>query len=359
MGSIEPTLTSVAPISWPEACFIYYYTHGTVTLDGMSRGLNFGQEYHEAYKLDINERIAFFKHKYDLISTGTYSKGKKKYIGTRSPRRCRFCKRDESKITFHDEAHAIPEFLGNRQLILLDECDDCNEFFSNNLEDHLDKYTKPFRTIAQIQGKKKIPSYRSFDKSNRIEVKETFQIIAKEGSEFVTHHEDRNEIDLSFDIEPHIPAAVYKAFVKIAISIIETYDELDGFKHTINWIRNSDHSKMLMSPITLLETFIPGPRPIDSVVVWLFRRRKIEQIPYSIFVLAIGNFIYQLKVPSHHDASHGKTVEYPNPFFPSPFEENWQYGKPRFRSVNLSECQKEASKKTITMHYDDKQEQTV
>jgi hypothetical protein len=39
------------------------------------------------------------------------------------------------------EAHAFPEFIGNRELISNYECDICNERFSRTIEDHLAKYT--------------------------------------------------------------------------------------------------------------------------------------------------------------------------------------------------------------------------
>lgn len=76
--------------------------------------------------MTIADRIAFFENNFDLIGVGTYSRGDKRFISDGDVRLCRFCQKNEKETTFRNESHAIPECLGNHQLILLDECDDCN-----------------------------------------------------------------------------------------------------------------------------------------------------------------------------------------------------------------------------------------
>ena len=50
-----------------------------------------------------------------------------KIIGNKSPRYCRFCRRYEGKTAFRKKAHVIPQGFGNRYLISLEQCDDCNQ----------------------------------------------------------------------------------------------------------------------------------------------------------------------------------------------------------------------------------------
>ncbi|MEX6156050.1 HNH endonuclease [Providencia hangzhouensis] len=38
------------------------------------------------------------------------------------------------ETSFNKEAHAISEALGNKSIILNEECDNCNEFFDKNIE---------------------------------------------------------------------------------------------------------------------------------------------------------------------------------------------------------------------------------
>lgn len=58
---------------------------------------------------------------FQLIEAGIAGAGHKRYIGERFT--CRFCGRGRESVTFKKKAHAIPEFLGNHQLILHSECD--------------------------------------------------------------------------------------------------------------------------------------------------------------------------------------------------------------------------------------------
>ncbi|NMG46428.1 hypothetical protein GPA22_22195 [Aromatoleum toluvorans] len=290
--------------------------------------------------MTIADRIAFFEKNFDLIGMGTYSRGDKHFISDGEVRLCRFCQKDEKGTTFGNESHAIPECLGNHQLILLDECDNCNTFFSEKLEDHLDKFTKPYRIAGQIVGKKGIPNYRTNNKKNRIEFNDIPTIKSQVGEEFFVVDNENNEITINLHQEPHIPLGVYKALLKIAISIIEDKNELSAFRQTILWLLNPDLTLSVIKPALLLQAFVPGPRPTDGVFVSLFRRKAgISGVPYAVFVIAFGNVVFQLVVPSHIDNGVSMTCQLP--FLPSPFEiAGWPYGDLKFSSYDLSGTEK-------------------
>ncbi len=159
--------------------------------------------------MEFEERLEYFNKNYDILSSRFLGNGRKEYIGNKGGA-CRFCSRSEPDVTFKTIAHAVPEFLGNKQLILRNECDACNEFFSNNLEDHLDKYTKHFRTSAQIKGKRKVPSNKSKDKKTRFDFKpgDKSTIVSPADSDLTTIDVENKSLTYKFEIEPHIPAAV-------------------------------------------------------------------------------------------------------------------------------------------------------
>ena len=297
-------------------------------------------------------RLAFFKENYDLIFNGYFGKGKKIFIGDKKLNECRFCGKKYPVVKFRTAAHAIPEFLGNRQLILLNECDDCNKFFSENLETHLDKYTRPFRTIAGIQGKEGVPSYRSKDKKTRVAVKNAIEVSTPLESDFFELHESPKELKLNFEKEPYIPAAVYKAFCKIAISIINDPSELSAFKVTIKWLFTLDHSRSPMQPLKILVTFIPGPRPFQKVEVFLLRKKNGIKIMHSIFLIGFGNFFFQLVVPSHLDVSLGENYIVTLPHYPLPFEDHPIYGKAAFGFLDFSSADKKSEKLPISFKYE-------
>ena len=299
--------------------------------------------------MNSSEQTAFFNENYHLLSSGKYGSGKNKYIGSKNPERCRFCRNDKTETTFKNTSHAIPEFLGNHQLILRDECDQCNERFSENLEDHLDKYTKPYRLLSHIKGKNKIPSYKSKDKLSRISAGKDVEIEFwhQPGSDMLTN-ETPSSMKIKLEFEPHIPAAVYKALVKIALSLIEDQKELEAFKITIKWILESDHSKHFMLPLEMLTTYIPGIQPISSLFACLLRRKEGKLVPYAILIIGFGNWIYQIHIPSHLD---GHSFTYPSFYYSTPHIEKLDLGELQSERIDLSSSEKKPSSKTMILHF--------
>lgn len=146
--------------------------------------------------------------------------------------------------------------------------------------------------------------------------------------------------------------AVYKSLIKIAISIIKDSNELGAFRHTIHWLLNPDLTVSVIKPALLMQAFVPGPRPTDGVFVSLFRRKKeVSDVPYAVFVIAFGNVIFQLIVPSHID--NGTRMSFQLPFLPSPFEiEGWPYGDLKFQTFDLSGTDKTSREFPMVYSFD-------
>lgn len=305
--------------------------------------------------MDLKERIAFYEKNYGIAPLHV-GKGKKMYIGDKKDRYCRFCGRKGPEAKFKNIAHALPEFLGNKQVILLQECDECNSFFSENIEVHLDKFTRPFRLISQIKGKTKVPSYKTKDGNSRIDFDKEQGLISSETIDQRISDIDfeKKRLTLTFNYEPYVPAAVYKSFVKMALSVIHE-EELPPFQKAIKWILNADHSKKIMNPQIIKVLFIPGVNPNRIVASFFLRRKKnVEQddLPYSIFVLGFGNFVCQLMVPSSNDFKGSKTISFKFSFFPTPFELGGQTKGLKFLQWDLSGHEViRGRKETITFNY--------
>lgn len=95
---------------------------------------------------------------YEIV-TFDLDKGKKIKIGEglKANRVCRFCYNKIPDITFNKEAHAISEALGNKILILNDECDRCNDFFDENIERDFIYYHDMARTLYGVKNKTNAP----------------------------------------------------------------------------------------------------------------------------------------------------------------------------------------------------------
>jgi hypothetical protein len=235
----------------------------------------------------------------------------------------------------------------------LQECDECNSFFSENIEVHLDKFTRPFRTIAQIRGKSGVPSYKTKDKKSRIDFNKDKGLVSLETLDrrISDIDQERKKLTFNFEYEPYIPSAVHKSLVKMALSIMPE-DELRSFQHSIKWILNPDHSNKLITPQILRAIFIPGPNPNRILTAFLLRRKKnctTEGIPFCVFVIGFGNFVFQVTIPSSNDKSGSFIV----PFFPTPFELGDNDVGVGFMRFDLSSHEIVRDKKeTFTFSYD-------
>jgi len=171
---------------------------------------------------------------------------------------------------------------------------------------------------------------------------------------------EEDRIKIKFILERYIPVAVYKAIVKMAISVMPD-SELAQFRLTKRWILHRDHTVPLIDPLLIWVTFIPGIRPFEGASVMLLRKKNsstISALPYCIFVLAFGNIQLQIMVPALSDRK-GKDgpTQFEIPRFPTPFDKNWPYGTPRPKYEDLSSGEyTEPRTITMFMHYDRKED---
>lgn len=286
--------------------------------------------------MNLEDRVSYYDNGYEVFKSFQLGKGSSIHLGKKGEK-CRFCGLSDPEVTFKNESHAVPEFLGNHQLILNDECDSCNKFFSWNLEDHLDKYTKPYRTIAQIKGKTKVPSYKSKDARARFDVKPNKPpaILGRRDEPHISIDYEKKTLTYLFQIEPHVPAAVYKCLVKIGLSIINKEDLVD-FSHALRWVSEVTHSHGFFSPLVMLKTFVPGPRPNKNLKLMIFRKKDLISLrPHYFLLVAFGNLVYQIVLPSDSDGILKGTSSKLVPI-PLPFEMGWPHGKLEMELIKLN-----------------------
>jgi hypothetical protein len=305
----------------------------------------------------FKKQMKLFEENYEILFSNIEKPTQKIEIGNKQHKICRFCDKNESQTTFKTIAHTIPECLGNKTLICLDECDECNKFFSENIENHLDKVTLPYRTINMIKGRRKIPTYKTQDKKARIDIEDPvskfMKIIAREDSDFVKLDEKNKTITIEYDLQSYIPCAAYKTLVKMALSVM-LGNELNNFNVVKRWILEKDHSKSLLKPLNVLMTFIPGIKPLSHTLIFLFKRySKNEKYPQCMFVLAFGNIIYQIVIPTDEEIKQKQSTKTILKFL-SPFELGWQLGEPTHKILDWTQHTiLKAHKQYIEFSYDE------
>lgn len=238
--------------------------------------------------------LKYYDENYDIIPIPcpdklTFIETKKEYV-------CRFCSKDKTQTTFRKKAHAIPELLGNKTLCSKNECDACNEHFGRHLEDHLAKYLMPYNSLMQIVGKNKVPKYK--DSEMRIESENGKPHIKHKNSKNVQFDLKNKTLNIQMQTQKLIPIRVYKAFLKMALSVMPE-DELVNFDETIKYVCEEDKDRVSKGLSAMLVTFTPGVKPYDKIMnIVLKRKNENPEVPYMQYVLAYGNFIFQIMIPS-------------------------------------------------------------
>ena len=169
------------------------------------------------------------------------------YFGCKNDRKCRYCSRTSQVVNFKNEAHAIPQLVGNNALFSSDECDDCNKFFSETIEDSFGKLILPLRTVYGISGKSGVPAFKTRDKTARVDVdKENLHVsITDRGTDpLFVDDPDSKKLSATLETQPYVPILVYKCLVKMALAIMPV-EELEHFARTLKWLLEPDPSSNL------------------------------------------------------------------------------------------------------------------
>ena len=176
---------------------------------------------------------------------------------------CRFCRRSISDgISFNHISHAISESLGNKHIFTLEECDECNQKFSN-LEQHITNFLGVMLYTYGIEGKK---SRKNPSGLRKLETPEYG--FAEEGGVKTIHIKKKqsqkiyddlvNSGTISFQaplkFDKFVPLNVYKSFCKFALCLFNKED-LPHFKSLVNWVTDKVglpfEPKVLMSPYNM------------------------------------------------------------------------------------------------------------
>ena len=117
--------------------------------------------------------------------------------------------------------------------------------------------------------------------------------------------------------DTYIPIAVLKTFVKIGLTLMPEA-EIADFATALAWIKEMRHTvRFANGQFPVIYTFQPGPMPNDLIAIFLLRRKaSVASVPYAFLVLAYGNEVFQVCLPSpERDAaiSGQPLISYPFP----------------------------------------------
>jgi hypothetical protein len=291
--------------------------------------------------MTIEERMEKLDNNYIPHKTYHLNTTEKIFLGEIEDKKCRFCKKTEPEVTFDNDAHAIPEFVNNHNLLSYYECDSCNSKFARTLETHMGDYMNPYHTLSQVRGKKGVPSVRKGGEKSIIDFKEGgLKIESHEGEREIFEFDEANKtITLKTIRATYIPIAIYKSLTKMALTIIDE-EELAHYENAMEWINEEEHdkSRFKIDNLKCIYSFTPGPLPHDFTTCTLFKRKENhkDNVPYMIFLLAYGNYTFQIYLPMSNKDSGD--VEFTA--IPTPFDFGNKYGAPKYKILDFSSKEK-------------------
>lgn len=161
----------------------------------------------------------------DFIFSGDDRYNRKK-LKPKRERTCRFCGKAFGDTRFREDAHLIPDSIGNKDLFSDFECDHCNRFFGLEFENELAPFLGISRTLTASKTRNGIPTFKS--PGHKLKARAAFIqgsdtiIISREDSndDSIVVNRLTGETRVKVQKNPFIPQKVYKAFMKMALSLL-------------------------------------------------------------------------------------------------------------------------------------------
>jgi hypothetical protein len=225
------------------------------------------------------------------------------YLG--NSKECRFCGQKQAD-KFRNTAHTFPEFLGNKNIFSLDECDDCNKTFAQ-YDSALAEMVRPYLTLSGAKGKtKKIPQTGRTDSGKVLRRHEggerpriSWALNTDSIQDYISADPFSKKIKFTMPVPftRVIPRHAYKALSKIGVALLPA-DELHKFDKLKRWLQDPKDSEDFhyLEVVSSLGS-VTNPLPIVDGV--LLRRIAPEGCsPYMIFIFAAGSFCFQIDLMS-------------------------------------------------------------
>lgn len=193
---------------------------------------------------------------------------------------CRFCKKGYPSVSFDKKAHAISEALGNKTLVLTEECDDCNWKFSQTIEPDLINYLAMYRTFYGIKGKGGFKEFKG--KNFKFFKHQTLELHFTEDQD---NSKDEDGFPKAIKLESGRKIAqqnIYKTLVKFVLSVIDK-DQLVHFNDTIDWINGT---------LELQE--------LPKIAEFTFYDKLLEQPTLTVYTRSDENPVYPYIVGEFH-----------------------------------------------------------
>lgn len=211
----------------------------------------------------------------------------------RSKRICRFCgngMNTEIKVKFTLKAHAFSEALGNKSIVLNEECDTCNGKFGSSIEDDFIKYLDIYRAFYKVKGKNGTPTLK-FKNGIIQEVDGLTTVISQD----IEHNEENGNFTAILKSPSKLANVnIYKTLCKYVISVIDN-NELIHLTRTVEWIASNEEMQDLLPKVAV---GISNEMYVDVPVLGLYiRKDNNREYPHIVAEFKFKAIIFVFIVP--------------------------------------------------------------
>lgn len=222
-------------------------------------------------------------------------------IGEKSERKCRFCQKKSPEVTFKNDAHVIPQLMGNVHLLSYFECDACNSLFSK-YEDSFANFIGIHRTVHAFLSKKKVPKFKNNQTGLVITTQDNKLFTKVDGDlgDEVVIDDEAKTMTINAVRPSYIPMHIPKVLLKIGFCMLQEH-ELKDYELLRLFLSGSDYDSKFEGN-TYLSAFayvFPGP-PLIKPKALLYNKKSAHTstlAPQKHLIIHFSNFVFQICLP--------------------------------------------------------------
>ena len=247
----------------------------------------------EKFAAALREITGTFAPVLSQYNTFVYEPGARVVLGEpdKAKRVCRFCGKTSARgAKFNKPAHAIPEALGNKDIVQLDECDDCNQEFGNTIEPHLIRFLDLPRVSQGVKGKSGAPVVK-YPNATILNHDGLFTILAKR-----PQAEGGMPTILELGaVAGFVPQAAYKALCKLALSVIRD-EYLIGLEDCVEWV-SGRKSGVNALPKVASNLFHADTGSPWHLTLYVRKSDSDPTLPHVVGEYRLGVYLYVFVLP--------------------------------------------------------------